>query len=75
MTLAVSKSPPPEGLAKKVVRAVRRNSPLVRYGADAYFFSFLRIFPAWLVDPFGRFMGRTALTVVRAPAALPPKPA
>jgi NAD(P)-dependent dehydrogenase (short-subunit alcohol dehydrogenase family) len=68
MTAAVAKSPDPEGLARKVVRAVRKNSPMVRYGADAYFFSLLRLLPLWLLDPLGRFMGRTALKVVRPPA-------
>jgi NAD(P)-dependent dehydrogenase (short-subunit alcohol dehydrogenase family) len=74
MTAAVSKSPPPEGLARKVVKAIRKNSPMVRYGADAYFFSFLRLLPLWLIDPLGRFMGRTALTVIRPPAQLPRAP-
>lgn len=73
MATLVSKSPPPEGLARKVVRAVRRDSAMVRYGADAYFLSFLRLLPLWLVDPLGRFMARTALTVVRPPALPPPK--
>jgi NAD(P)-dependent dehydrogenase (short-subunit alcohol dehydrogenase family) len=71
MVTAVSKAPPPEGLARKAVRAVERNRPMVRYGPDAYFFSLLRLLPLWLIDPLGRFMGRTALTVVRPPPALP----
>lgn len=62
-------APSPEGLARKVVRAVRRNRAMVRYGPDAYFLSLLRLLPLWLVDPLGRFMARTAKTVVRG---LPP---
>jgi NAD(P)-dependent dehydrogenase (short-subunit alcohol dehydrogenase family) len=70
MKQAVSRAPLPDGLARKVVRAVRRNSAMVRYGPDSYFFSLLRLLPLWLVDPFGRFMARTALAVVRP--ELPP---
>jgi len=55
-----ARSPKPEGLARKVRRAIERDSPLVRYGADAYVFSFLRLWPQWLIDPLGRFMARTA---------------
>jgi NAD(P)-dependent dehydrogenase (short-subunit alcohol dehydrogenase family) len=62
---AVARSPEPAGLARKTVRAVRKNRPLVRYGADSYVFSLLRLLPLWLVDPFGRFMGRKALRMVR----------
>ena len=62
---AVARSPEPTGLAVKTVRAIRKNRPLVRYGADAYVFSLLRLLPLWLVDPFGRFLGRKALRIVR----------
>lgn len=57
----VAKSPGPDKLARKVVRAIERNRSLVRYGGDSYMLSFLRLLPQWLVDPLGRFMGRTAL--------------
>jgi NAD(P)-dependent dehydrogenase (short-subunit alcohol dehydrogenase family) len=63
----VSRHPLPEGLARKVVRAVRHNRPMVRYGADAYFLSMLRLLPLWLQDPLGRFLARTAVSVVRPP--------
>jgi NAD(P)-dependent dehydrogenase (short-subunit alcohol dehydrogenase family) len=56
----LGRSPGPEGLARKVRRAIERNRPLVRYGADAYFYSFLRLLPQWVIDPLGRFMARTA---------------
>jgi len=59
--------PPPEGLARKVVRAVKHDRPMVRYGVDAYFLSLLRLLPLWILDPFGRFMARTARAVVRPP--------
>lgn len=73
MDQATKNAPLPEGLARKVVRAVRNNRGMVRYGPDAYFFSLLRLFPLWLIDPLGRFMARTAKTVVRPqlPAAKP----
>jgi NAD(P)-dependent dehydrogenase (short-subunit alcohol dehydrogenase family) len=54
------KSPGPEGLARKVRRAIEHNSPLVRYGADAYVYSVLRILPQWMIDPLGKFMANTA---------------
>lgn len=71
MDKALKDAPSPEGLARKVVKAVRSNKGIVRYGPDSYFFSFLRLFPLWLIDPLGRFMARTAKVVVRG--ELPPK--
>jgi NAD(P)-dependent dehydrogenase (short-subunit alcohol dehydrogenase family) len=59
------RSPGPEGLARKVRRAIERNSALVRYGPDAYFYSVLRLLPAWLIDPLGRFMAKTARKFLR----------
>src|SRR5260221_1651443 len=35
MDEVVKKSPPPEGLARKVVPAIRKNRPLVRFGPDS----------------------------------------
>ena len=67
MEKAVSRAPLPEGLAKKVVQAVKKNRPLVRYGPDSYVFSWLRLFPSWLIDPLGRFMARRAFEVVTPP--------
>ncbi|HET6338325.1 MAG TPA: SDR family NAD(P)-dependent oxidoreductase [Polyangiales bacterium] len=69
----LGKSPGPEGLARKVRRAVERNSPLVRYGADSYFFSFLRLLPMWLIDPLGRFMAKTAGKFLRGELKLKPR--
>lgn len=60
----IKDAPDPHGLAKKALRAVRRNRPLVRYGFDAYGMSLLRVLPLWLIDPLGRLLGRTALKVV-----------
>jgi NAD(P)-dependent dehydrogenase (short-subunit alcohol dehydrogenase family) len=60
VTALTAKSPGPDGLARKVRRAIEKNRPLVRYGPDAYFYSFLRLLPLWLIDPLGRFMARTA---------------
>jgi NAD(P)-dependent dehydrogenase (short-subunit alcohol dehydrogenase family) len=60
-----ARAPGPQGLARKVRRAIQRNSPLVRYGPDAYFFSLLRLLPQWLTDPLGRFMARTAAAFLR----------
>jgi len=73
MDQATKNAPLPEGLARKVVRAVRKNRGMVRYGPDSYFFSLLRLFPLWFIDPLGRFMARTAKTVVR-PQLPAPKP-
>jgi len=69
MDEATRRAPLPEGLARKVVRAVRHDRGIVRYGPDAYIFSLLRLLPLWLVDPLGRFMARTARSVLRP---LPP---
>jgi NAD(P)-dependent dehydrogenase (short-subunit alcohol dehydrogenase family) len=60
-------APAPEGLARAVVRAVRRNRAMVRYAPDAYVLSWLRMLPTWLLEPLGRFMARVALTFVRPP--------
>lgn len=57
----VKRSPTPDKLARKVVKAVQRDRALVRYGGDSYVLSFLRLLPQWLLDPLGRFMGRAAL--------------
>ena len=59
------RSPGPDGLARKTRRAIERNRPLVRYGADAYVYSVLRLLPQWLIDPLGRFMARTAQRFLR----------
>jgi NAD(P)-dependent dehydrogenase (short-subunit alcohol dehydrogenase family) len=67
---AVARSPGPTGLAQKTVRAIRKNRPMVRYGADAYVFSLLRLLPLWLSDPLGRFLGRKALRIVRGEESL-----
>ncbi|HEY2732907.1 MAG TPA: SDR family NAD(P)-dependent oxidoreductase [Polyangiales bacterium] len=61
----VRKSPPPEGLARKAIAAVRGDRARVRYGVDAYILSWLRAWPMWLLDPIGRFMGRTAIKFLR----------
>jgi NAD(P)-dependent dehydrogenase (short-subunit alcohol dehydrogenase family) len=60
VTALIAKSPGPDGLARKVRRAIERNRPLVRYGPDSYLYSFLRLLPLWVLDPLGRFMARTA---------------
>jgi len=67
---AVARSPHPEGLARKTVRAIRKDRPLVRYGADSYVFSLLRLLPLWLSDPLGHFAGRKALRLVRGEESL-----
>jgi hypothetical protein len=58
-------APSPERLAKQAVRAVTRNRPMVLYGPEAHAFRLLRLLPAWLVDPFGRYMAREGLKTVR----------
>jgi short-subunit dehydrogenase len=69
----VSRSPSPEGLARKAVRAIRRNRPLVLYGWDAYMACVLRLLPPWLIDPLGRLLARNALAgIALAPGAPPP---
>ena len=67
MEAVLAKAPPPEGLARKLVRAVQRDQPIVKYAPDAYVFSFLRWLPWWLLDPIGRFMARTAFSIVVPP--------
>lgn len=65
----IAKAPPPEPLAQKAVSAVMHNRPMVRYGADAGFFSLARVLPLWLIEPLGRYMGRKALQIVEKPPA------
>jgi NAD(P)-dependent dehydrogenase (short-subunit alcohol dehydrogenase family) len=67
------RSPLPGPLAKKAVRAVRKNKAMVHYAPDSYLFGFLRLLPLWLTDPLGHFMGRTALKTIQKPALLPVK--
>lgn len=70
----IKDAPSPEGLAKKALRAVRRDQALVRYGFDAYAMSLLRLLPLWLIDPLGRLLGRTALKVVDQSTQKPSAP-
>lgn len=65
------RSPGPDGLARKARLAIEHNHALVRYGGDAYFMSFLRVLPEWLIDPLGRFMARTAAKFLRGELQLP----
>jgi NAD(P)-dependent dehydrogenase (short-subunit alcohol dehydrogenase family) len=65
VTSMTARSPGPEGLARKVRRAIERDKALVRYGPDSYLFSFFRLLPQWLIDPLGRFMARTAAKFLR----------
>ena len=65
VTTMTARSPGPEGLARKVRRAIQRDKPLVRYGADSYLFSFFRVLPQWVLDPLGKFMARTAAKFLR----------
>jgi short-subunit dehydrogenase len=58
-------APGAQGLARKALRAIRRNRPLVRYGLDAYIMSVFRVLPLWLIDPLGRYLARTALQLVK----------
>jgi NAD(P)-dependent dehydrogenase (short-subunit alcohol dehydrogenase family) len=73
----VKKAPLPEDLAPKVVAAIRKNKPMVRFGPDAVFYSIMRLFPMWLVDPIGRFMARQSVVFLkgRGAPALPSSPA
>lgn len=65
VTTMTRRSPGPEGLARKVRRAIQRNTGLVRYGADSYAFSIYRLLPMWLLDPLGKFMAKTARKFLR----------
>jgi short-subunit dehydrogenase len=60
----VRRSPSPEGLARKVVRAIKRDSPLVLYGVDAYLAYLGRLLPLWLLDPLGKLLARGGLTAI-----------
>lgn len=68
----IKDAPRPEGLAKKALRGIRRNSPIVRYGAEAYAISFLGMLPIWLADPLGKMLARTALSVLQTTTLMPP---
>ena len=61
----VEKAPEPHVLARKALKAIQRNRPLVHFGPDAHVMRVLRLFPLWLIDPIGRFLARTALKIVK----------
>lgn len=65
----VKRAPRPEQLAPKVVTAIRKNTPMVRFGPDAFFYSLMRLLPMWIVDPFGRFMARQSVLFLKGKAA------
>jgi NAD(P)-dependent dehydrogenase (short-subunit alcohol dehydrogenase family) len=67
----VKRAPLPDGLARKVVRAVRRDRPLVLFGFEAYVAGVMRLLPLWLADPIGKLATRNALTAL-APGQTPP---
>ena len=52
-------------LARKALRAIRRNRPLVYYGAEAHVLNFMRLLPLWLIDPLGKYFARIGLDIVR----------
>jgi NAD(P)-dependent dehydrogenase (short-subunit alcohol dehydrogenase family) len=59
MDLRLRRYPTPEKLAKRTLVAVRRNLPVVLYGADAHLANVLRRLPASFMDPLGRlFLGQ-----------------
>lgn len=62
-------APSAEGLAKRAVRAIQRNRALVLYGTEATVFRLLRLLPAWVIDPLGRYAARKGLEVARPPKA------
>ena len=73
METVMVNAPSPEGLAKKLVRAVQHDQPRVLYGIDGYLFNLLRFLPWFLLDPLGRYMAGRASEVVRPPIKqLPP---
>lgn len=57
-------APEPEPLARKIVRAIRRDSPRVFYGFEAHLFVLLRLVPYRIADTLGRFVARRALRTV-----------
>ena len=76
----VRRSPPPEGLARKVVLAVKRDRAMVLYGLDSYLAYMLRLTPIWLADRIGKLAARATLASLassaphRLPASTPPPP-
>jgi short-subunit dehydrogenase len=64
-------APGPQNLARKALRAVRRNRPLIRYGPEAYVMAVFQLLPLWLLDPLGKFVARKALEIVKTTALLP----
>jgi NAD(P)-dependent dehydrogenase (short-subunit alcohol dehydrogenase family) len=60
----VARAPSAEGLARKAVRAIRRNRPMVHYGFDSYMAALLRVLPLWLIDPLAKIATRNALASI-----------
>jgi NAD(P)-dependent dehydrogenase (short-subunit alcohol dehydrogenase family) len=67
----VKRAPLPDGLARKVVRAVKRDSPLVLFGFEAYVAGVMRLMPLWLQDVIGKLATRNALAAL-IPGTQPP---
>jgi NAD(P)-dependent dehydrogenase (short-subunit alcohol dehydrogenase family) len=65
----VARAPSAEGLARKAVRAIRRNRPLVHYGLDSYIAALLRVLPLWLIEPIAKLATRNALASIALPKA------
>jgi NAD(P)-dependent dehydrogenase (short-subunit alcohol dehydrogenase family) len=70
MNAMLARSPGPEALARKVRRAIERDQGLVRFAPDSYVLSALALLPAWMLEPLGRYMARTASAFLRG--ELPP---
>ncbi|MET0385017.1 MAG: SDR family NAD(P)-dependent oxidoreductase [Polyangiales bacterium] len=58
----------PQGLARKVRRAVQRDRPIVYYGFEPLLFGIMRVIPSWLMDPLAKRFTRLVLKLVRARA-------
>ena len=69
----VARAPSAEGLARKAVRAVVANRPLVLYGFDAHVAAWARLLPLWLVEPLARRAARNALASIATNEAGKPK--
>jgi NAD(P)-dependent dehydrogenase (short-subunit alcohol dehydrogenase family) len=54
----------PEGLARKVRRAVQSDRPLVRYGNGAFLIRLVRLLPVWLIDPLGKRFAKVVLRML-----------
>lgn len=61
----IQRAPPPEPLARKILRAVRRNDARVLYAFDSRLIALLAFFPYRVLDAVGHLVAKRTLDTIR----------